>query len=414
MAKQRVFKKLTRANIRKLRPGETLTEFGITYRKLDDGDGVFSVNIMVDGARIHRVIGRESDGVTRSTAEEFIAKARHDALRGRLALPKGRKVTVTFRDAAARYIEREKESGGKYLVDKERSLRMHLVPFFGDTPLSKISSFDIERYKKARQSARAHARPRGKRLVETKRAVAPATINRELAVLSHLFTRAVEWGWLTHRPARIRRFPEGKGRIEYLKADEVARLLECAKEDANPAIYPFIFIGVETAMRRAEILSIRKEHVDVHRRVIYIPKAKAGARTQPMTKRLAAFLADYIAALPPGVDYLFPSPQAASGHVTDIRKAFRRVVQAAGLNPDKVVRHTLRHTAITHLVQAGVDLPTVKRISGHKTLAMVERYAHANGAHIEDAMERLEKRLALASVAAASDDTITPKLHTAR
>jgi len=32
----------------------------------------------------------------------------------------------------------------------------------------------------------------------------------------------------------------------------------------------------------------------------------------------------------------------------------------------QVVRHTLRHTAITHLVQAGVDLPTVKRISGHK------------------------------------------------
>ncbi|MBF0627385.1 MAG: tyrosine-type recombinase/integrase [Magnetococcales bacterium] len=37
------------------------------------------------------------------------------------------------------------------------------------------------------------------------------------------------------------------------------------------------------------------------------------------------------------------------------------------------------HTAITHLAQAGIDLPTVKRISGHKTLAMVERYSHQNG-----------------------------------
>jgi site-specific recombinase XerD len=68
------------------------------------------------------------------------------------------------------------------------------------------------------------------------------------------------------------------------------------------------------------------------------------------------------------------------------------VVTAAGLNPDEVVRHTLRHTAITHLVQAGVDLPTVKRISGHKTLSMVERYAHQNGAHIHAAMEKLEAR----------------------
>ena len=52
--------------------------------------------------------------------------------------------------------------------------------------------------------------------------------------------------------------------------------------------------------------------------------------------------------------------------------------------------NTLRHTAITHLVQAGVDLPTVKRISGHKTLAMVERYAHANGEHIQSAMDKLD------------------------
>jgi site-specific recombinase XerD len=76
----------------------------------------------------------------------------------------------------------------------------------------------------------------------------------------------------------------------------------------------------------------------------------------------------------------------------DIRKPFRRVVSAAGMNPDEVVRHTLRHTAITHLVQAGVDLPTVKRISGHKTLAMVERYAHQNGEHIKTAMDILEER----------------------
>ena len=76
----------------------------------------------------------------------------------------------------------------------------------------------------------------------------------------------------------------------------------------------------------------------------------------------------------------------------NIRKPFRRAVKAAGLDPDQVVRHTLRHTAITHLVQAGVDLPTVKRISGHKTLIMVERYAHANGEHIQAAMNKLEHR----------------------
>lgn len=67
-------------------------------------------------------------------------------------------------------------------------------------------------------------------------------------------------------------------------------------------------------------------------------------------------------------------------------------MEAAKLDPKQVVRHTLRHTAITHLVQAGVDLPTVKRISGHKTLAMVERYSHRNGEHIRAAMNKLDRR----------------------
>ena len=43
----------------------------------------------------------------------------------------------------------------------------------------------------------------------------------------------------------------------------------------------------------------------------------------------------------------------------------------------------------------GVDLPTVQKISGHKTLAMVGRYAHANGAHIDAAMDKLEGRISL-------------------
>lgn len=97
--------------------------------------------------------------------------------------------------------------------------------------------------------------------------------------------------------------------------------------------------------------------------------------------------------LPPGCEWMFPSPASATGHVHTIRKAFRRSAERAGLDPDDITPHTLRHTAVTHLVQAGVDLPTVQRISGHKTLSMVARYAHQNGSHIEAAMARLEGRV---------------------
>lgn len=221
---------------------------------------------------------------------------------------------------------------------------------------------------------------------------APGTINRELAVLSHLFNKAIEWGWISHRPAQIKRFKEGNGRITYLTVEQIERLIDCAMADQNAQIYPFIVIGLETSMRLMEILSIRRDHIDLDKKVIYIPKAKGGAREQPITAHLAGFLAEYVDALPLGTPWLFPSPKAKSGHTTTINCAFRRVVEAADLDPTQVVRHTLRHTAITHLVQAGVDLPTVKRISGHKSLVMVERYAHANGEHIQNAMEKLYSR----------------------
>ena len=73
------FLKLTRAAMRKLPKEQRITEQGITFERLTNGDGLFTVNIMVDRWRIHRTIGRESEGVTRSTAEEFIAKARQEA-----------------------------------------------------------------------------------------------------------------------------------------------------------------------------------------------------------------------------------------------------------------------------------------------------------------------------------------------
>jgi site-specific recombinase XerD len=97
-------------------------------------------------------------------------------------------------------------------------------------------------------------------------------------------------------------------------------------------------------------------------------------------------------ALQPATPWLFTSSTAKGGHTVNLDKPFRRVVTNAGLDPKEIVRHTLRHTAITHLVQAGVDLPTVKRISGHKNLSMVERYSHQNGAHIESAMDKLAER----------------------
>ncbi len=65
----------------------------------------------------------------------------------------------------------------------------------------------------------------------------------------------------------------------------------------------------------------------------------------------------------------------------------------------------MRHTAITALVQAGIDLPTIQKISGHKTLLMVMRYVHLADDHIDTAIAALDTGMF---------DALTPELHIAR
>ena len=370
------FNKLTRPDIRKTQSGEKINEHGITFVRQSDGDGCYSVNIMVDGQRIHRVIGKESDGVTRKQVEDFIEKVRTEAREGRLNLPKGRKLTLGFKKAADKYIDMLKLEGGKDIKSKTMRLKYHLKPFFANKPLTKIATFDVERYKKHRLEENA----------------ANGTINRELAALSHLLSKSVEWKWINHKPATIKRLKEDSGRITYLTTEQIDRLIKAAISDQFHQLYPFIVIGLETSLRRSEILSVKIEDIDTDKQVIFIPQSKTGAREQPITTHLAEFLKSYIEAAPDGQKWFFPSVKSKTGHTVNIEKPWKRVVLAAGLDPTQVVRHTLRHTAITHLVQAGVDLPTVKRISGHKTLSMVERYSHQNGEHIRAAMDKLDSR----------------------
>jgi hypothetical protein len=86
--------------------------------------------------------------------------------------------------------------------------------------------------------------------------------------------------------------------------------------------------------------------------------------------------------------WIFPSPRpktSSSGHRDLMAKPFKRAVVYAGLDPELA--------AITNLVQSGVDLPTIQSISGHKTLAMVLRYTHVHGNHIDKAIATIGRGL---------------------
>ena len=322
-------------------------------------------------------MGRESEGVTRAQVEAFIEQARTDARNGRLNLPKGRKTAMRLSEAADTYIERLHDSSGSNINRKERHLALHLKPYFGSLRLDKISEFAVQSYRKTRRDARA----------------ADGTINRELATLSHLLRSAVRWGWIKRDDApQIDRAREGQGRIIALSDTQCRALMQAAIADQDSDLWLFAAIGLGTGMRHSEICAIRWQHIDFDRRRIFVPVAKAGSRDQPIPADLAAKLAEERSQRDDMEEWVFPGREGGTtkGHRICFAKGFRRAAIAAGLDDKVVTPHVMRHTAVTRLVRAGADIPTIMKISGHKTVSMVLRYAHVDAAHIDSAAAALD------------------------
>jgi integrase len=386
------YAKLGRAAIKSLPAEGSIAEHGVIAFKQTNGDIRYSINIMVDGQRIHRVVGRESEGVTREQAERLIEKLRTAAREGRLSLPSGRKLHRSLKDAASEYLSRVEQTGGKDLKNKRRHLESRLVPALGAERLDKITTTRLQHYRSFRRREGASA----------------ATINREMATLSHLLRRASskDWGWIS--PETVPEIPkerEARKRIQILSSKQQDALLSAAAKDADPRAWLFVMFGLNTAMRHSEIMARRYDEVDFENCRIWIDRAKAGERQQPITLALRDSLRRQSKMEEDPFGWIFPAQRRNSKHPhrRDMRDVFARVVSRAGLNPKHCTPHVMRHTAISQLVMARADIPTIQKISGHKTPGMVLHYVHLFGEHVNNAIAVLDRRV---------PELITPELHT--
>ena len=370
------FSRLDRPSIRRMKPGDRIREHGIIVECLRNRDIRYSVNVMVDGQRIHRVIGRESDGTTRTQAEEFIQKARTEAREGRLALPKGRKTQLSFAAAADIYLKKLKEIGGKDAENNERHLRLHLIPYLDVMRLDRISEFTLQKFQN-------ECRAKG---------LSDATINRVLATYRRMGRRLHRWKVIPAPLPMIKLEPERNRRTYVISGEEEQKLLDAALQDSNAFVWLFIRLGLATGLRHAEMLSACFANFDPTRRRLRV-KVKGGRwRNQPLTRGFTEVLKHEreMAEDPDG--WIFPNKGSASGRVMSMREPFARCVERAGMDPSVVSPHTMRHTAITRLAETGADIKTIQEFSGHESLAMVLRYAHAQDRAIDRALDRLEGR----------------------
>jgi integrase len=369
------FTRLTRPDIRRLKKGEKVTEHGITAERMAGDDVRYSVNIMVDGQRIHRVIGRASEGVTRSQAEEFIAKVRTEAREDRLSLPKGRKTPLKFNRAADIYIANEKEVSAKDVETKERHLKLHLRPYFGNMLIDKITEFTVEKFRNELR----------------KKEFAEGGINRILATYRHMGNRLSKERVIPVPLPFIKlKYVENR-REDILSLEDENALLAAALNNSNAYIWLFIKIGLSTGLRHREILSARFDGFDPARKRLRVLVKGGKIREQPLTSELVKIISRErdMAANQDG--WIFPNPAGKSGHYDSMKKPFRRVVIAAGLNPTLITPHTMRHTAITNFAETGADLRTVQKFSGHETMQMVMRYTHARDERVDQALEKMQR-----------------------
>ena len=176
-----------------------------------------------------------------------------------------------------------------------------------------------------------------------------------------------------------------------LTHDEEDLLLKAALQDGNPYSWLFMKIGLSTGLRHSEILSARFDGFDAQRRRLRVRVKGARIREQPLSSEMTQILERErdMADDPDG--WLFPTSKSASGHIEDMKRAFRRSARRAGLNPADVIPHTMRHTAITNLAETGADIPTIQEFSGHLSLKMVMRYAHARDRRVDEAVDKMER-----------------------
>jgi len=226
------------------------------------------------------------------------------------------------------------------------------------------------------------------------RGMAASTRARRLSAARQLFRFAFEEGWRTDDPSAQIKGPRKKRHLpDTLSIDEVDRMLEAAMQTGrhkydrlrNTCLMQLLYA---TGMRVSELVSLPVAAVRGNPEMIFI-KGKGGKeRMVPLSPSAKMATAVYLQDRDKREElahtsgkaqskYLFPS-NGKLGHLTRIRfyTLVKEIALNAGVPPDTVTPHTLRHAFATHLLAGGADLRVIQMLLGHADVATTEIYTH--------------------------------------
>ncbi|MFC1866582.1 tyrosine-type recombinase/integrase [Thermodesulfobacteriota bacterium] len=279
----------------------------------------------------------------------------------------------TFKELLEKYKENYNhqpsfESLKRYCIENFKA-------YFGEeTKLSNIRYVGIETY-------RNHLM---KKLTQHGTIRAEASINREMATLRHIFSKAVEWDMIERNP-----FDKGKSllfklsnqRIRYLMEEEITLLLdEC---EPKKHLYRIVMCAINTGMRRGEILTLKWDQI--RNGFIYLEKTKTkNKREIPINDDLALLFKEIRKEQEFTSQYVFTYN---SRTIQRVERAFKGALKRAGIEDFHF--HDLRHTFASHVIMRGGSLKDVQELLGHKTMTMTLRYSHLSQEHKKKAVNLL-------------------------
>jgi integrase/recombinase XerD len=206
-----------------------------------------------------------------------------------------------------------------------------------------------------------------------------AALRRFFAFLAHEGLRNDDPGGALPRPGTARALPKvlSTGDVDRLFAAIAERQARVPPDPRDLRLLALVELLYGSGLRATELVSLPRNAIHPDRPYLIL-KGKGGReRLVPISDRARAAVAawrDHIAA---DRAWLFPS---GKGHLSRVRlyQLIRALAAEAGIPPDRVSPHVLRHAFATHLLEGGADLRALQAMLGHADIATTEIYTHVD------------------------------------
>lgn len=285
---------------------------------------------------------------TKAEAQRWASEIEGDMSRKRFVDTREAEST-TLKQALERY-EREVSAQKKGARQEKTRIKTWAESKYGTKSMAEIRSSDLAEYRDAR-------------LAE---GMSTNTVRLSLALISHLYTVAIkDWGieGLSNPVAKLRMPKGSRERDRRPTTKELAAVLKTASA-IHAEIPVIIELAIETAMRRGELMTLRREHI--RGKHVLLEDTKNGSRRLvPLSIRARALLDSLPARIDGAVFSL--SPHSVSQY-------FLKSCRAAKVTD--LHFHDLRHEGTSRLFEKGFSIMEAASITGHKTMSMLKRYTH--------------------------------------